>query len=245
MPRTDLGNIRYYCVIIDDPKDAIFSEYVDRILSDPRGWRKYGYSFVRVPVEYLDDPSINYYILPIRIANAEVLQRECKTKLSCYRSTHEIFINSDNFNGASRISQEKLPYFDLEHYRTYVINHEVGHSLGLDHPKWYNSANINQNASQCDPRRNGRRGSVMMQMSKGSEHISPCMPNCWPLDPDEYNEFDNAQFIDYNQRSIIVLLLVIVLISIAIIVLWRSKNNIKGAVSKCLFSIKDLFSKLV
>jgi hypothetical protein len=54
---------------------------------------------------------------------------------------------------------------DLATYRQMVVNHEVGHLLGMRHP-----------AVQCPTR--GRPAAVMAQQST---ELDGCLPNPWPL----------------------------------------------------------------
>jgi hypothetical protein len=140
-----------------------FSDEVDRILNDPRGWLKYGYKFIR-------DANATFQIRLETENNANTL---CHTNgLSCARPTlNSIIIHEGNWNGNSK---SQLP---LKNYHNYVICHEVGHLLGLSH-------------KQCPIEECQRRGmkecpaSVMQQMTRGSATISPCIETDWPLDPD-------------------------------------------------------------
>jgi hypothetical protein len=140
-----------------------FSDEVDRILNDPRGWLKYGYKFIR-------DANATFQIRLETENNANVL---CHANgLSCARPTlNSIIIHEGNWNGNSK---SQLP---LKKYHNYVICHEVGHLLGLSH-------------KQCPIEECQRRGmkecpaSVMQQMTRGPAAILPCIENDWPLDPD-------------------------------------------------------------
>ena len=214
-----------------------FNENVLSVLNDERGWKKYGYKFVRVNDD--DTMSGHTQVLRILLVSLDEVRRECNTKnLSCYvPATHRIFINADNWMGNAPISVETPPGMELDEYRNYVINHEVGHSLGLNHP---NNNTSMGNSSQCDMSRAGTKGSVMMQMSKGSKFISPCKPNCWPLDPADYNEFTNGEkdvsllrHFPFNIISVILVFVVIVIVAFI------------AAISTTLFSLSKSTNTLV
>ena len=141
-----------------------FSDEVDRILNDPRGWLKYGYKFIRAVASQLH--------FQIRLETGEIANTLCHANgLSCARpSLNSIIIHEGNWNGNSK---SQLP---LKKYHNYVICHEVGHLLGLPH-------------KQCPIAECRRRGmkecpaSIMQQMTLGPVAISPCIENDWPLDP--------------------------------------------------------------
>lgn len=127
---------------------------VEETLTDKRGWRRMGYQFVLV--EDTTEP-VNF---TIRFVSNSYIERICNfTGLSCAdTNTKMIYMNIENWRNGRRLSG-----LDKEDYRTYMINHEVGHILGRGH-------------SQCgNP---GTRVPVMVQQTLG---IYKCKPNPWPL----------------------------------------------------------------
>lgn len=156
-----------------------FATMVENVLNSAEGWRKYEFILIRVSENSHCD-------FIIELAPASKVKTICNTDtLSCYSPSHsKVLINYSNWMGNSVISQENA--MTLDQYRTYVINHEVGHALGMRHP-----APVNPISIQCDASQAGKPGSVMMQMSKGTQFIYPCTPNCWPLDKEIYDEMQN------------------------------------------------------
>lgn len=146
--------IRYRVEVEVDLPYAVddFARDVDRILGDRRSWTKTGlYSFQRNETG------------PLRIvlATPETTDRLCAPletggEVSC-RAGNVVAINALRWSrGAGSYGK------DIKRYRTYVINHEVGHSLGLPHVSCPAPA---------------ARAPVMLQQTLG---LDGCKANPWP-----------------------------------------------------------------
>jgi hypothetical protein len=125
---------------------------IGRVLEDPRGWRRAGYSF-RLVDEYAD--------LEIVLASPTLTDRLCAPLLtlgrySCAQRGRAVL----NF---ARWKAGAPAYRSLDRYRIYMINHEVGHLLGRVH-------------AYCSTA--GALSPVMVQQTKG---VAPCRPHPWPL----------------------------------------------------------------
>lgn len=126
---------------------------VDGILADPRGWTTVmDRSLQRVS----EDPTIR-----VRIATPETADRLCAPldtggRLSC-RNGENVVLNAWRWlNGAKTYAG------DLASYRSYLVNHEVGHALGNPH-------------ETCPGKQ--KPAPVMLQQTKG---LDGCRPNPWP-----------------------------------------------------------------
>lgn len=102
--------------------DAPFAAVVDHALAHPRGWRSAGHAFRRVE---------HGAQLRIRLASQETARALCGFELpydtSC-RIGSSVYLSSARwFRGAHAFGR------DLRGYRTYAVNHEVGHFLGHGH----------------------------------------------------------------------------------------------------------------
>jgi hypothetical protein len=138
-----------------DAATANFTSTVEATLTDPRGWQRGDVRLVR-------DPRARFLVL---LAEPDEVQRLCRPydvyrRYSCQNGPL-VALNAERWRHATRQWTGSL-----SGYRQMLINHEVGHLLGLHHPK----------PSQCP--RSGAVAAVMMQQST---ELDGCRPNPWPL----------------------------------------------------------------
>ena len=173
------------CATIDDDVIGIsidtFLDKLESVLFDDRGWSLKGYSFMFVSCAKLSiipnaprSPN-NYKKLIIRLTKNDTVRDQCSTiytskgnpkkkkdlRLSCFDPTvypNEILINEYRWKHGSKKSK-----LDIDKYRIYLINHEMGHALDRGH-------------TQCPC--NGCDIPVMTQQTLS---IGTCAPNPWPL----------------------------------------------------------------
>ena len=197
---------------------------INKVLTHPKGWSKYGVIFE--DVTDTNDKSAD--IIKVRFyTNDRMAKKYGLNKLSAYDVIENaIYFNISNWdNGGKDPFDPTVDYDSITRYRIYVINHEFGHSLGLDHPKPKN--------------RDGKPGSIMMQMTKGKDYIAPCTLNEWPLDKEDFHEFDEGKNLPtrfsnkilgganyvYNTCSPIWILIILAIVIIVIILIKCNKSN--------------------
>lgn len=134
---------------------ASFPSVADATLHDPRGWQQAGFRLVR-------DQRARFRLV---VAEGPEVDRLCRPydtygKYSCQNGPVVAF-NADRWRYAT-------PEWtgDLTTYRRMLVNHEVGHLLGMHHPP----------APQCP-----RRGALAPVMAQQSTELAGCRPNPWPL----------------------------------------------------------------
>jgi hypothetical protein len=133
---------------------AAFAGAVDAVLHDARGWT----AADQISVQRTDDPEADLTVLLASPATTDRLCRPLRTagRLSCFSGSVAV-LNSDRWLlGAPSWGD------DVDGYRVYLVNHEVGHGLGHGH-------------RGCPVR--GGPAPVMLQQSKG---LQGCAPNAWP-----------------------------------------------------------------
>lgn len=150
------GPVKRFVVEIEEGAGidgAAFAAAVESVLFDARSWGGTG----RVAFQRVESGAS----FRVALATPETVRRLCRPfdtgrTLSCYAPGRAMLNISSWTNGR--------PYFpDLATYRSYVVNHEVGHALGHRHVGCPGA---------------GRPAPVMMQQSKG---LGRCTANGWPL----------------------------------------------------------------
>ena len=126
---------------------------VQRILTDPRGWQPIeGVAFARVQ----DGADFTLIVASPAMTDRLCAPLDTVGQLSC-RNGDNVILNALRWATA-------VPWFhgDIDLYRAYQVNHEVGHRLGHGHAFCHGA---------------GQPAPVMMQQSKG---VGACRPNPWP-----------------------------------------------------------------
>ncbi len=155
--KVTIGRELLYAVRVDPDTGVDSAEVatiVDQTLRDPRSWQPIKRT-VFIPTGWSKAK------LKIRVRSPKNTDRSCapfKTVglKSCSRNW-EVFINSDRWLLGAAPS-----HMPLDEYRRYVVNHEVGHSLGEDHRPCAGT---------------GAVAPIMLQQTIG---LNGCLPNPWP-----------------------------------------------------------------
>ena len=152
------------CASKQDAKD--FFKKVQEVLADPKGWKQFGYNFNVVCEPYESDIKI-YLTCP---DNMRKLSSNETTELNlCDMKNRIVYVHADRW--LNRNTQFNKSGMSLEDYRTYVINHEVGHALGCKH---------------LDTCLLDGRSPVMKQQPPGQTAANGkmCTPNPYPTEED-------------------------------------------------------------
>ncbi|GAA1082678.1 DUF3152 domain-containing protein [Nocardiopsis composta] len=152
------GTVKRYTVAVEDglPGEAEdFAAAVETVLDDERGWAAEGMSFERV-----DDGPMDFQVVLAAPATVDALCAPLRTNgyTSCTTGNRAV-INQNRWVDAVEEFGD-----DLETYRIYVLNHEIGHALGHGHVSCPGA---------------GEPAPVMQQQTLG---LNGCEPNGW-VDP--------------------------------------------------------------
>jgi len=131
-----------------------FARHVAATLSDPRGWTLGG----SIAFRQTEGPS-DFVVWLATASQVPSFSSACSSQWSC-RVGRNVVINETRWVHAT----PSWPY-TTGAYQHYVVNHEVGHWLGLGH-------------SSCGA--SGARAPVMTQQSKGGPPMGSCRFNVWP-----------------------------------------------------------------
>lgn len=168
------GELPFAAVGFDDVERAFLAATLD----DPRGWGAYGFRFRPVPLRALhgDDKKgktgKRRGAHDIVIELVEPAEMEARFPYAHLRGL-SVCDSSDAHHprialhaGNWRAPPAASGYGDnVWAYRAYVVNHEVGHALGLPH-------------ETCGPKSKGGPAPIMVQQSLGT---GACAPNPWPF----------------------------------------------------------------
>lgn len=155
--RSGPGPLRRYKVLVEDGLgvDVIaFARQVERVLADRRSWGAGGrMSFARV-----DDGEVDLRVVLASPRTTDDLCAPLRTasRLSCSTGSRAVINARRWLEGAPAYAGR------LDAYRAYVVNHEVGHTLGRGH-------------ARCPGP--GGPAPVMMQQTLG---VGACRPSPWP-----------------------------------------------------------------
>lgn len=173
---TEAAEVLPYEVEVTDavstPLDEFRTKVIDT-LDDPRGWELGG----TIDLRYTDEGGL-FTVVLASPAEIEAAAPICSDEWSC-RVGDRALINEERWN-AGTIGYP-LP---IDEYQSYVVNHEVGHWLGVDHRS---CPGFDQPAP------------VMMQQSKS---IDGCNPTVWPVS-DEQETLAEIRGVDVARQQVL------------------------------------------
>jgi hypothetical protein len=131
---------------------AAFANAVMATLNDARSWS----SSSKLTFAHSDDaPDVIVILATPETTNRLCLPLRTMGRLSCSSGKRAVL-------NARRWVEATPEFTDLQQYRHYLVNHEVGHVLGHSH-------------QSCPGP--GKLAPVMQQQTK---RVAPCLPNAWP-----------------------------------------------------------------
>ncbi|HZD97516.1 MAG TPA: DUF3152 domain-containing protein [Micromonosporaceae bacterium] len=164
------GPIRHFRLALESNIDVVsmadFTAKVDETLGDPRSWIAGGkYRLQQVPRSSSYDFTV--YLVTSNTTRHMCAPLPTNGFTSCRQGSH-VVLNLDRY--MTSVAGYRSAAVPLDTYRTYMINHEVGHALGHDHER-------------CPAK--GALAPVMQQQTLG---LHGCVANPWPyVDGEQYN----------------------------------------------------------
>lgn len=134
-----------------DPAVADAAAVITSVLEDPRGWQQ-------ANIDFRQSPDAPYTILVVEGEEAQALCQpyDVGGRFSCQNGPL-VVLNAIRW-------REAVPHWpgDVDSYRTMLVNHEVGHLLGMHHIR-------------CT-----EEGTVAPVMEQQSGTLRGCLANPWP-----------------------------------------------------------------
>ncbi|WP_284303927.1 DUF3152 domain-containing protein [Mobilicoccus caccae] len=162
-PQDRPGRVVRYTVEIEGGLEKVaagFPEAVRGYLTDDRGWEtRDGVRFEDVSAEERKqgvEPDIRIMFASPDLVDAKCAPLRTNGRLSCHHAG-KVMVNAWRWVHGSKNYGE-----DLDAYRTYLVNHEVGHSLGHGHVA-------------CPGR--GEKAPIMLQQTL---RLDGCLPHPYP-----------------------------------------------------------------
>ncbi len=147
-------DVRYSVEVEDglDHQGDVVARQVADVLGDRRGWRTQGWSFTQVA----ERPAVRVLLASPETVDALCAPLLTRGEVSC-RTGDRVVLNVKRWVLGAESYRD-----DLQGYRQYLVNHEVGHFLGFGHVG-------------CPAP--GTPAPVMLQQTKG---LQGCVKNPWP-----------------------------------------------------------------
>ncbi len=173
------ANVATYTVEIEDGitpagGDEAFAAFVDQTLADPRSWTSVkDVSLRRIDATSGEQPNFRI-TLTSQLTVRDICGFDVQIESSCYSGTFGRVVLND-----ARWVRGAYSYgTDLTAYRTYAVNHEVGHALGSGHEPCSADGGLapvmmQQTWSTSNNELNSINGSV-------AADGNTCVPNPWP-----------------------------------------------------------------